>query len=162
MKTIYMETTQVSASKTAGEVMALLVAVGAKQITVQYDDCARVSGMAFVLIVNGTVLAFALPARIAPVFQTMWDRGYKAAKYKRNYDTEERRRSTMEQAERVAWRQLLRWAQAQIAMIQTGMVHTSEVFLPYLQNNEGKSLYEVVATSHFKALLPPKENENHE
>jgi hypothetical protein len=65
-----------------------------------------------------------------------------------------------EQAERVAWRQLLRWAQAQLAMIETGMAAAEEVFLPYLQEPSGRTVYEVFAESRFKALPAPESKTN--
>ncbi|GAG18875.1 unnamed protein product, partial [marine sediment metagenome] len=49
-----------------------------------------------------------------------------------------------EQALRTAWRQVLRWIQAQIAMIDSEIVSTEEVFMPYLQIKEnGQTLFEV-------------------
>ncbi len=57
-------------------------------------------------------------------------------------------------AERIAWRQLLRWVQIQIAMIQTGMVDAAEVFLPYMEVG-GRTLYRAFADTQFKRLPPP-------
>jgi len=40
-------------------------------------------------------------------------------------------RSDRAQAERTGWRQVLRWVEAQVAMIDVGMVQAAEVFMPY-------------------------------
>jgi hypothetical protein len=65
----------------------------------------------------------------------------------------------MEQAERVAWRQLLRWVQAQLAMIDTGMVRTEEVFMPYIVVNAAtnQTLFERMVETQFKMLEGPKQ-----
>lgn len=40
-------------------------------------------------------------------------------------------RNDRAQAERTAWRQVLRWVEAQMALIDAGMTQTHEVFMPY-------------------------------
>jgi hypothetical protein len=47
-----------------------------------------------------------------------------------------------EQAYRVAWRNILDWVQAQMALLDIGMAKMEEVFLPYVVNREGKTLFE--------------------
>ena len=54
-----------------------------------------------------------------------------------------------EQAARVAWRCLKSWVEAQMALIQIGMATMDQVFLPYVLNDEGKTLYEVARDSKF-------------
>jgi len=58
------------------------------------------------------------------------------------------------QARRVAWRQILRWVQAQIALIETGMVELKEVFLPYILLNikTGETLYSRLETNKYKLI----------
>jgi hypothetical protein len=60
-----------------------------------------------------------------------------------------------QQAERIAWRQILRWLQAQLALIETGMVDAPEVFFPYAltQTKDGApiTLYQLAA-SEFRML----------
>ena len=38
-----------------------------------------------------------------------------------------------DQAYRVAWRNILDWVQAQMALLEIGMAKMEEVFLPYMQ-----------------------------
>ena len=56
---------------------------------------------------------------------------------------------SQEQAARVAWRCLKSWVEAQMALIQIGMATMDQVFLPYVLNDEGKTLYEVARDSKF-------------
>lgn len=61
------------------------------------------------------------------------------------------------QAERTAWRLVLRWVQAQLAMIETGMVSAPEVFYPYtLIQDAGtgrmRTVFEDFIDSQLKAL----------
>lgn len=129
-----METTEVSAEKTAAEVTSLLVQSGANQIAMEYSRERRLTGLQFSLIVEGMPVTFALPVRVDPIFKIInGRRRYPGASAK----------TDKAQAERVAWRQLLRWVQAQLAMIDTGMVQPQEVFLPYLVHaGTGQTLFE--------------------
>ena len=47
-----------------------------------------------------------------------------------------------EQAERVAWRILKDWVEAQMAILESQMVEMDEIFLPYMINNSGQTLFE--------------------
>lgn len=146
-QTLYMETTQVPALKTAGEIQALLVQAGARQIAMQYGPAQQIIGMAFTLDVQGQIVPFSLPVRVEPVFQYLLKKG------KNRY----RVADTKAQAERVAWRQLLRWIQAQLALIQTGMVETAEVFMPYISTQAGRTMFEVFREQGLKALPAPEQ-----
>lgn len=127
-RSLYMETTEISASKTAAEISTLLVEAGAREISLQYGETNNLVGLRFVLVVEGTPVQFALPVRVEPVFKILNGRRKQYGQFSRGMMVKQDR----EQAERVAWRQLLRWIQAQLAMIDTGMVQAQEVFLPYL------------------------------
>jgi hypothetical protein len=43
---------------------------------------------------------------------------------------------------RVAWRNILDWVQAQMALLEIGMAKIEEVFLPYMQDREGITFFE--------------------
>lgn len=127
-KTLYMETTQVSPEKTATEIILELQKAGCTSISHRYDS-GKIIGLSFGLnvITAGCekFLEFDLPVRVDPV--------YEALKAKRKgYLYNKQIVNLKQQAERVAWRQLLRWVQAQLAMIEVGMVKTHEVFMPYV------------------------------
>jgi hypothetical protein len=152
-KPLYMETTEISAERTAGEITSLLVAAGARQIAMDYGDGGKIIGMHFVLLVGGLPYPFKMPVRTASVHKIFKDRRRQTMKW-RAQEFEDKDR---EQAERVAWRQLLRWIQAQLAMVDAGMAQAREVFAPYLLEPSGKTLFEYLEEVRFKALPPGKE-----
>ena len=47
-----------------------------------------------------------------------------------------------EQAERTAWRNIRDWVLAQMAFVEAGNVEVDEVFLPYLTDGKGRTLYQ--------------------
>ena len=47
-----------------------------------------------------------------------------------------------EQAYRVAWRNILDWVEAQMALLEIEMAKIEEIFLPYMVNSSGETLFE--------------------
>jgi len=148
--TLFMETTKISSTRSAGEVSDALVQSGASQISMEYKN-AKIVGLQWVLNVDGNDLLFSMPARIGPVFETLRVRAEKGGYGSKRVLSAVELIELREKAERVAWRQLLRWVQAQLAMVQTGMVKAQEVFLPYWQSGD-KTLYEFLSETKFKML----------
>ena len=148
-----METTEIPAERTAGEITALLVAAGARRIAMDYGEGGKVVGMNFTLLVGGLPYPFKMPVRTESVQKIFKERRRQTMKW-RAQEFEDKDR---EQAERVAWRQLLRWVQAQMAMVDAGMVQAREVFAPYLLEPSGRTLFEFLEETRFKALPPGKE-----
>ena len=66
MKRLFMETTEIPATKTAGEIVSLLVAAGATQINQLFTD-RRIAGISFCIVVKDREWAYTLPARVEPV-----------------------------------------------------------------------------------------------
>ena len=149
---LYMETTQISAEKTAQEISGLLIQAGASAIRQDLAD-KKITGLSFTLMVKGEHVPFMLPIRIEPVFLCL----QKKISPKNRVKNAPKQ---LQQAERVAWRQLLKWIQAQIAMIDTGMVQADEVFFPYVQTGVNQTLYEKLSSGPMSQLhrlaLPAK------
>jgi hypothetical protein len=148
---LYMESTKISAERTAQEIGGLLAEAGATAILTEYGKDRKISGLAFKLMVKGQEVPFSLPVRIDPVFRYFQKK--RSAMWRPKKEREDR-----EQSERVAWRQLLRWIQAQLAMIDTGMVESAEVFLPYMQTGPKQTLYERLTIGGHLALPPAQED----
>ncbi|MGQ0719506.1 MAG: hypothetical protein ACT4NP_19765 [Pseudonocardiales bacterium] len=128
-------TTTIAPQRAMGEIQTLLAKAGAKRIMTDYDNDGNVAALSFQLILDGRALAFRLPAAWQPVQQVL---------------QEQRRRNsrviaTPEQARRVAWRITKDWVEAQLAIIETQMVTTQQVFLPYAITQDGSTLYEHIA-----------------
>jgi len=149
-KPLYMERTEIAAEKTAGEITSLLVTAGACHIAMDYDEGGKITGLHFMLIVNSLPFPFKLPVRTKALQRIFADRRRRTMGSRAH----EFEAADREQAERVAWRQLLRWIQAQFAMVDAGMVETREVFSPYLLDPSGKTLFEFLDQTRFKALPP--------
>lgn len=142
---MYMETTQVSADKSASEVVFALVRAGATNINQQFEN-QKLIGLRWTMRIRGTDILFEMPARVDPLYKLMEKRLSPRVAYKTD------RTKLREQAERVAWRQLLRWVQAQLAMIETGMVEPGEVFAAYMSLPQG-TLYQCLVEGKVKGLL---------
>jgi hypothetical protein len=150
-----MESTRVTPKRTAADITTLLIETGAESITMDHDIGGQITGMRFTLRVQNALVPFRLPLRVEPVYETLHNRRIKTQRWKADSFIERDR----EQAERVAWRQLLRWIQAQLAMIQTGMARSEELFLPYMQDAHGQTLFEHIRVGGYAMIGPPKETE---
>ena len=146
-KKMYMETTSIDSSRSAAEICAELVKAGANQIASTYKD-GRIVGLRWSMRIGGDDRLFDMPVRVEPVFRIINGR----RSFPTSYQAVDRA-----QADRVAWRQLLRWVQAQMAMIDTGMVETAEVFSPYMVGAQGKTLWEMISDGDMLKLLPAPE-----
>jgi len=134
---IYLETTKISAKRTAGQISELLGDCGARAVMIEYDEAGKVAAIAFQVVVGGQTVPYRLPIRVEPLLALL---------------RKKRRDVKLEQAENIAWRQVYRWLQAQLAMIDTGMVELPEVMLPYLHVGLNETLYQRLAGRGFQAL----------
>ncbi len=141
-----METTTISPERTAQEIVTLLAHIGARQVVTEYDESGELIGIRWAVERDGVTIPFSLPARIEPVFQHL-------LRSVSTENREKRQQQVWEQAKRIAWRQLLRWLQAQLAFIQTGMVTTEEVFMPYIELRPNRTMFDALAEQKFKGLL---------
>lgn len=144
---IFMGSTEVPASKSALSIMSLLAAAGARSVNMRYDEDRRLAGIDFVFAAAGgaeLLFPFSIPARIDLLFDRMW---------KQRVGRRPPAKDVVKaQAERVAWRQLFRWVEAQVALVDTGMVTHIEVFTPYCVDRSGRTMFEVMMTSRLKEL----------
>lgn len=121
-------TTKVKASKTVGEIQAILARHGAFRTSLEYGEGGRLLGLSFALKGrDGEIQAYRLPARVEAVKAILG---------------RQRAKSTDEHAENVAWRNIMDWVDAQMALIETGQADVAEVMMPYMLDNTGKTLYE--------------------
>lgn len=122
-------TTTVPASRTVAQITEILARSGAQQILTRYDG-GRAVGVAFAIEAPHGLANYTLPVDVAAVAQVM--RRDAPPRFK-----------TPEQAERVAWRIMKDWIEAQIALISTRMVSFDQVMLPYMATASGQTVYEV-------------------
>jgi len=55
-----------------------------------------------------------------------------------------------DQARRTAWANIRDWLDAQMALIETEQVKLEEIFLPYMTDRSGKTLFEYMQENDFK------------
>jgi hypothetical protein len=126
-------TTTVPVNRTIGEVQALLVEAGARSIMSDYDEVGRAVGLSFLVQTAYGMRGFALPVNSRSVESVMKNDRKVAPRFR-----------TPEQAERVAWRILKDWLEAQLALIRTQMATLDQVMLPYMQSEvDGCTVYEL-------------------
>jgi hypothetical protein len=112
---------------------------GAKQISYDYGDDGKIHGVQFVIKINDRFIPVKLPAWVEiaqAVLKQQWDEGI--ISHKRGKENT----YGYEQAYRVAWRNILDWVQAQMALLEIGMAKMEEVFLPYMQDRQGVTFFE--------------------
>lgn len=124
-------TTTVPVARTIGAVQALLVEAGARAIQTEYDDVGRPTSIAFAIETAYGKRYFQLPVSAERVEAVL------------GRDRIEGRYKTPEHAERVAWRIVKDWLEAQLAIIRTEMVTLDQVMLPYMRSDNGLTVYEV-------------------
>ena len=127
---LFTYTTQIAADKTVSEIQKVLVTIGARSVLYDYDDNGYISALSFRMNVNGQDLSYKLPVDWRPVLKVLERQN---VSYKLQ---------TQEQALRVAWRILKYWVEAQAAIIETQMVTSDQVFLPYTIVGQNQTLYD--------------------
>lgn len=124
-------TTTINANKTIGEIQELLSKHGANAIMTEYNN-GEVIGLSFKIMTPRGEMGVRLPANTDRVLQVLRNQR------KKNNQV----RDTMEQATKTAWRIIKDWIDAQMAILETEMVEMEEIFLPYMINNDGQTLYQ--------------------
>lgn len=136
-------TTKIDADKTASEIAKCLTAHGASAILTDYED-GVLAAISFSITLNERKIGFRLPCDWRPVFEVL----KKDVKTKEWHSGYERRLSELRlQAVRTAWRIVKDWVEAQMALVETQMASTQEVFLPYAVMRDGRTLAEHVETN---------------
>ncbi len=125
-------TTTIDATKSASECIARLAAHGADAIGMTYEN-KKPAGLTFRTDTAHGSRQFSLPVNV--------DGTQKALQKAYNRHQISRRYTERDQAERVAWRVLKDWLEAQLALIEAGVADMAEVMLPYLHVRPGLTLY---------------------
>lgn len=139
-------TTKVDATKTVGEIQAMLAKKGVRKMITDYDGEGNPIGFTFIIDWKGIPTLFALPCRWEGVLKVL-QKSPKVPRANRN----------KQQALRVAWRILKDWIEAQLAIIEAELASLPEVFLPYAVTRDGGTLYESISeNSEQLQIVKPK------
>jgi hypothetical protein len=130
-------TTTINVDRTVAEIQKVLSAHDATSIQVDYANKLPVAVAFFVDTPFGE-RSYVLPANVDGVWQTLVQQN--------RVGRVPRRLVTKEQAARVAWRIIKDWTEAQMAIVEAGMVTIDQVMLPYMQVGH-ESLYDALKGS---------------
>lgn len=120
-------TTKVDVYKTLGAIQGQLVKHGAKKIMQDYDEEGYIAALSFMIDTPLGPRGIRLPANVEAVCAVL-------ARQKVKCDRD--------QAERVAWRIIKDWVEAQMAILESEMVQMDEIFLPYMIDRAGETLFQ--------------------
>ena len=138
--TILNYTTTIDAYKTVSEIEYILVKHKAKSIMKNYDG-ETITGLSFLIDTGSQQLPVILPVKI--------DECLKVLKKEKRENPRKQIKDTREQAERVAWRILKDWVEARMALLDIEMVRFEEIFLPYIETEGGKTIYQRLEEKQF-------------
>lgn len=145
-------TTEIAAVKTIGEITGLLVRKGARSISSEYREDGSIQAVSFVMPVGGIPVRFQLPSNAEGVCRVMLkEKPFKPSSH--GYGNEDNYKAKFRaQAERVSWRILKDWIEAQIALIESGQAEIGQVFMPYALNDRGATMYELFIENNQRKL----------
>jgi len=126
-------TTTIEATKSASECIARLAEHGADAIGITYSD-RKPSGLTFRIDTVHGSRQFSLPVNVEGTHKALM-RANREGRIAPRY-------TERDQAERVSWRVLKDWLEAQLALIEAGVAEMAEVMLPYLNVQPGVTLYQ--------------------
>jgi hypothetical protein len=139
-------TTKIDPDKTAQEIAKCLSQHGAQAVLTEYDpEHSYVSAISFRIKIGEQLISFRLPCDWKPVCDIMY-------KNKRGRYSDKGYSARRDQAIRTAWRIVKDWVEAQMALVETRMARTEEVFLPYAVMRNGQTLAEHMVSDPSKLL----------
>lgn len=122
-------TTKVDVYTSIGEIQGALAKGGAAKVMVDYIAEKPVA-ITFALTGPRGLRGFTLPAAVEGTLRVFQRQKIKADR---------------EQAEMTAWRNVRDWVLAQMALVESCDVPVDQVFLPYLADKSGQTLYDAYA-----------------
>jgi hypothetical protein len=118
-------TSAVDAFKSVGEIQGALAKAGASKMIIDYNAGVP-TGLTFAMLSNRKFVGFLLPANIEGVSAVF---------------AQQKVRADQEQVIRTAWRNVRDWVLAQLALVEAGNAEFKQVFLPYLTDGRGNTMY---------------------
>lgn len=137
-------TTKVPASKTVSQICQTLAKAKCQAVMQEFYPNGRIKSVSFRIETAFGIMTFQLPVNVDGVWKVI--QRDKALPYAKR---------TFDQAERIAWRIVKDWVEAQCAMVQVGLADVEQVFLPYAQRTDGITLYENLKMKRFDQLALP-------
>lgn len=147
--TVLAVSTLVPIRQTIHEIDDVLSRYGAIEFS-RIGSAAKPTGVRFTLVGELGPAAFHIEVNTNGV-QRRLEEEYAAGKIHRG-------RSSPDQAERTAWRQLYRWLEANLAAIDSGLLTATQLLSPFLEVAPGRTVYDVLVERSGSLALPaPRE-----
>ena len=131
MKTLFMETTDVSPNRSVSEIQYLLAEYGASAILIEYEE-GGIKAVSFKYKSDSEEIPYRIPCQWREI-KGLLEKRSKRGPYKKNLEFE---------AKKIAWRQARRWVEAQLAFLQARQVKFEQAFLAYRLIGPNETLYE--------------------
>ena len=132
-------TTTIDAFKTVSEIEYVLMKHKAKSIMKNYEG-ETITAMSFLIDTGSRQIPVKMPVKIDECLKVLKKEKLAGG---RNI------KATREQAEKVAWRILKDWIEVQMALLDVEMVTLQEIFLPYIVDQSGQTVYEKLEQRQF-------------
>lgn len=124
--------TGIEASKTVSEIHKILATHGARSILTNYTADGIIESLSFMINTPNGDRGIRLPINPDAILKVM-NRSNKIPRTFKNRP----------QAVRTAWRIIKDWVEVQMATLETEMVEFEQLFLPYIETKNGKTVYQL-------------------
>jgi hypothetical protein len=142
--------TEIPSERTVGEITMMLIRKNARSITTDFDDAGELTAVRFVMLVGGLPIQFLLPANVDGVAAAMLrDEPWNS---RRTGSEMQYKAKLKNRAKWVAWRILKDWIAAQMALIESNQAEAAQVFMPYAQQDDGKTMFQVFVEGNQRRL----------
>lgn len=136
-------TTDVDASKTAGEIQQKLAESNARRVAMHYNGEGRPEALKFVLMISGEPLPFRIEPDVVGMKKAL------------NDDEDMPGDFDMAQARRVAWRIWKEWVNAILAFRDTHQASLDQLLLGFGVTSDGRTVHERLTED--RRLLEPSQ-----
>lgn len=133
-------TTTIDPFKTVSEIEYILMKHKAKSIMKNYKG-ESITGLSFLIDTGAQQIPVRLPVKVDECLEVL--------KKEKQNSPRSSIKATRDQAERVAWRILKDWVEAQMALLDIQMVSFQEIFLPYIETQNGQTIFEILEEKQF-------------
>lgn len=127
-------------NNTFAKIEKILAENNARMIQFDFDSDGKKDCITFSLQIGDQLRGFRLPAMVENVTQILYGNRRRGGN---SYGpTLEITQSQKDQAYKTAWANIRDWLDANMALVKTRQVQMDQVFLPYMVNNSGGTLYD--------------------
>ena len=128
------------------KIQNILTNHGANKIMYDYNADGTLKAITFGLDINGQPAGFRLPALVENVAEILCGGQDRYGRDKKITNAQR------EQAYKTAWANIRDWIDAQMALVDTRQVKLEQVFLPYLVQKNGNTLFENIVLDPSRLL----------